>query len=377
MNIRFFWLSAILIYPALFTACGEKGKPANPGAAPVAVNTYTAQEEMVVGLDAYPGTVVAENEVELRPQVAGYITNIYVKDGQAVKQGQKLYEIDRSKYQAAYRQAQADLKSAEANMDRAEKDLERYERLLERDAIARQQVDYARAEFKTAQSQVTSAHARIAGAATDLRYSVINAPFNGNIGISQVRIGSQVTPGQTLLNTISSNDPVSIDFVVNQKEIPRFNRMIGSDEGKDSTFTILLSDGSAYPHQGKIITIDRAVDRRTGSITVRLSTPNPERQLIPGMIVNIKVRNQDIGKQVVIPFKSVTEQLGEYYVFVVNGDSVNQRKLGLGTRFEDKVVVREGLKAGDVIVVEGIQRLRQGAKIQTGTAPPPAPPAGK
>jgi membrane fusion protein (multidrug efflux system) len=371
MNRKYIWFFASVIYLITHASCGKKAKPQNPAGAPVPVNTYKVIKQPVVGFDNYPGTVVAVNEVELRPQVAGYITAIFVKDGQAVTQGQKLYEIDRSKYQAGYRQAQANVQSAQASLDRARKDLDRYEHLLERDAIARQQVDYARADFKTAQSQVRAAEAQLTSAATDVRYSVITAPFNGNIGISQVRLGSQVSPGQTLLNTISSNDPIAIDFVVSQREIPRFNRLIREGARADSTFSILLSDGSVYPYTGKITTMDRAVNRQTGSINIRLNVPNPERQLIPGMTVNVKVRNQDIGAQVIIPYKAVTEQMGEYFVYVVNADSVNQRKVSLGTRFNEMSVVREGLKEGETIVVEGIQRLRQGAKIQTGA------PAGK
>lgn len=361
----------ILIF-LLTLSCGQKKQKEGPPAPKaVAVNTFHVTSQEVSGADQYPGTVVAVNEVELRPQVAGYITAIFVKDGQAVKQGQTIYEIDRTKYQAAYSQAQANLLSSQANLEKVKKDVERYERLLEREAIARQQVDYARAALKTAQSQVMSAEAQLRSAATDLGYSLIKAPFDGNIGISQVRIGSQVSPGQTLLNTISSNDPIAIDFVVNQNEIPGFNRMLTSGNNTDSTFHIILSDGTTYPQPAKLTTIDRAVDRQTGSITIRVNTPNPDRQLIPGMIVDIRVKNQDIGKKLVIPNKAVLEQMGEYFVYVVQGDSVVQRKIEPGSAVQDKIVVREGLAEGETIVAEGIQNLRQGAKITTGNTPQP------
>jgi membrane fusion protein (multidrug efflux system) len=370
MKSTYFWLVVASFSGLTFISSCKKEEKKAPVNAPVPVNVIKVTAEEVTGTDAYPGTVVPLQEVQLRPQVAGYITAIYVTDGQKVTQGQKLYEIDRSKYQAAYQQSVANVQSAQANLDRVKKDLERYERLSEREAIAKQQVDYARANFKTAQAQLSSAQAQLQSVATDLNYSIINAPFSGNIGISQVRVGSQVSPGQPILNTISSDDPIAVDFVINEKEIPRFNKLIQAKAKTDSAFTIVLSDGSIYPHHGKLIVIDRAVDRQTGTITVRLSFPNKERGLIAGMMVNVKILNQDIGKQTVIPYKAVVEQMGEYYVYVVTADSVQQRKLDLGTRFSDKVVVRTGLQDGETVVVEGVQRLRQGAKITTSDAPP-------
>jgi membrane fusion protein (multidrug efflux system) len=276
-----------------------------------------------------------------------------------------LYEIDRTRYQAAYNQAQANVRSAQANLNRVQKDLERYENLAKQDAIARQRVDYARADVETARAQVAVARAQVSSAANELSYSIIKAPFTGTIGISQVRVGSQISPGQTLLNTISSDGPTGIDFVINEQELPRFNRLQQGNQ-PDSLFTLVLSDGSTYPHTGKLTAIDRAVGLQTGTITVRVSFPNPNRQLVAGMTVSVNVLNQDIGQQITLPFKAVTEQLGEYFVYKVQGDSVQQQNIQLGTRFQDKIVAREGLKVGDVIVLEGIQNLRQGAKVQVG-----------
>ncbi len=374
-------LAITLLGTVLFVSCNNKQntQQQNPALAPVPVNAYMVKQEEVVATDTYPGTVVALNEVELRAQVSGYITNIYMRDGQKVSKGQKLYEIDRSKYQAAYNQAQANLQSTKANLERVQKDAERYENLSRQDAIARQRVDYALADLKTAQSQVTSAEAALTSAATDLRYAVITAPFNGTIGISQVKVGSQVSPGQTLLNTISSDDPIAVDFVISQNEIPRFSRLQTQQSSSDSLFTLQFADQSIYQYPGKLATIDRAVDRQTGTITVRLSFSNPSRQLIAGMSVVVRALNEDIGTQLVIPYKAVTEQMGEYYAFVIHADSVQQRKLELGTQVNEKIVVRNGLNAGENIVVEGIQRLRPGAKVQLGNtqSTPPAQASGR
>ncbi|WP_299702691.1 efflux RND transporter periplasmic adaptor subunit [uncultured Pontibacter sp.] len=366
MKNRYAWLFTAIICPIVLVSCGgdDAGQQQmNPAAMAVPVNTIQVKQQSVTGRDTYPATVVPLQEVELRPQVSGYITNIFVQDGQRVKKGQKLYEIDQNKYQAGIQQAQANLQSAKANLARAEKDLERYERLAERDAIARQQVDYARTEVQTASAQVAAAQAQVRSASTDLSYSTISAPFSGVIGISQVRVGAQVSPGQPLLNTVSSSDPIAVDIVINEGEIGRFTNL---RQGKqpDSLFTVRFNNGERYEHNGKLIAIDRAIGRQSGTTTVRVQFPNPDERLIPGMTVSLDVLNQDLGEQIVIPFKAVTEQLGEYYVYVVQGDSAVQQNVELGTRVSADIVVREGLKEGQQIVTEGIQRLRQGAKVQ-------------
>lgn len=369
-------LIALVSGSLLVTSCGKSNSTPtqNPMNAPVPVNAYTVSQEQVVGTDTYPGTVVPLNEVELRPQVSGYITNIYVQDGQQVTKGQKLYEIDRTQYQASYNQAQANLRSAQANLERARQDAERFENLAKQDAVARQRVDYARAELSTAQAQVAAARAGVSGASTNLRYSVITAPMSGRIGIAQVKVGSQVSPGQTLINTISADNPIAVDIVINEREVPRFARL-QQKTAADSTFTIQFSDGTKYPFPGKIQAIDRAINPQTGTITVRVSFPNQNRLLIPGMVAVLRVRNEDLGEQLVIPNKAITEQMGEFYTYVIQGDSVVQNRVRLGSKVADKIVVREGLKAGDKIVVEGTQKLRPGAKITLGAPPAAAGPA--
>ncbi len=357
-SILFFALGTVLY------GCGQQQAQTPPPAAAVPVSVYQVASKSVEGLDTYPATVVALNEVELRPQVSGYITSIFVKDGQQVKKGQKLYQIDQNKYVAARNQAAASLASAKANLARIQKDVERYERLDQNEAIAKQTLDNAKADLLTAEAQVQASEAQVAAAETDLAYSQIVAPFDGRIGISQVRLGTQVSLGQPLLNTLSSTHPIQVDFVINEKEIPRFSKLLNSPAGSDSVFRLKLSDGSVYAHPGKLATIDRAVGRQTGTVNVRVELPNREELLIPGMTGALQVLNQDHGDQLVIPYKAVTEQMGEYFVYLVGADStVSQQTIKLGTVFGAEVAVREGLQAGQTIVVDGLQKIRQGAKV--------------
>src|ERR1700712_5737320 len=215
-----------LITPAVLMALASCGsKTGADKAAPIPATPVSLAEAKVgdaVYYDQYQGTVVAINSVKWRSKVAGFITGIFVKDGDPVSKGQPLYEIDRRKYQAAYEQATANVSSAKANLTKAQKDIERYNMLLKADAVARQTVDNAAAAYETAKSQVAVAKAGLSSAATDLSYSIIKAPFSGRIGISQVKLGTQVSPGTTLLNTISAENPIAVDVVVNEQDISRF-----------------------------------------------------------------------------------------------------------------------------------------------------------
>ena len=337
-------------------------------AVPVTIDTIGL--EKVTGVDTYPGTVVALNEVELRAEVGGYITAMYVKDGQKIQRGQKLYEIDRSRYASAYRLAQANVQIAKSNRDKAKKDAERYTKLAEQDAIAKQRVDYALTDLANAESQIAASEAILTNTAADLKRSVITAPLSGTIGISYVKLGALVSPGTTLLNTVSTNNPIAVDILIAQQEIPRFIQLQKNSSAQlDSVFTIELSDQTIIKQTGKIVAIDRTVDPQTGTIKVRISYPNPSGNLISGMNCTVKVLNRSPSKLLVIPFKAVTEQLGEFTVFVV-GDSnkVEQRHIKTGMKVTDRVVVKEGLKPGETIVIDGVQNLRHGSVIQSGNA---------
>lgn len=369
-------LGVLVLGSLTLAACGGGQQPAQQGPPPATpVTTHTVDEQPVVTTDTYPGVVVPLNEVELLAQVGGYITAIYVKDGQTVSKGQKLYEIDRTKYQAAYNSAKANLAVAKANRDKTKKDAERYNKLAEQDAVARQRVDYALTDLANAESQVAAAQANLSAAASDLQRAVITSPLTGTIGISQVKLGAFASPGSTILNTVSTNNPIAVDIAVNQAEIPRFLELQRSNSViADSIFTIQLQDGSTYRRQGRITAIDRAVNQETGTIKVRISYPNAEGRLFAGMNVNLLALNRSKTDQLVIPYRAVTEQLGEFNVYVV-GDSnkVKAAIIKLGKQFDKQVAVLEGLKKGDVIVVDGVQNVRPGAVI---TTEQPAPAAG-
>lgn len=352
-----------------FSACGNKNKQAAPPVAgPIPVTTVQVQESNTSYYDEYPAVLVPLNQSEIRPQVTGYITAIHFTDGAKVSKGQKLYSIDQQMYQANYQAAEANVALQQTNLVKAQKDAERYRQLDKEDAIAKQQVDYAEAALAAAQKQVSAAQASANAVRANVRFATIYAPFSGTMGISQARVGTSVVAGQSVLNIISTDNPMSVDIAVDQKEIFRFSQLQNSKGLSDSTFSLAFGN-DIYPYHGKINIIDRAVDPQTGSIKVRLSFPNDKQMLKAGMSGTLRVLNASGNATVIIPHKAVTEQLGEFYVYVVtDSNKVTQRKLVLGRQMESDVIVKEGLKPGETIVVQGVQNLKEGAVVSTDTS---------
>jgi membrane fusion protein (multidrug efflux system) len=350
MKNKIYLLSVLIILSAEFASCGgdKSGPPKFP---PTPVTAYTVKSEKASYYLTYPGTVTALNQVEIRPEVSGYLTDIYFEDGQQVTRGMKLYAIDPQQYKAAY-------DVAKANLDKAQKDYDTYYELSKNDAIAKQILEHALADLEAAKSNLNEVE-------TNLRNSVIYAPFGGTIGISQVKLGTAVSAGQTLMNTISSDNPMAVDFAVDEKQINNFTLLLNKKVNpKDSTFTLVLPDQSVYPYTGHLILLDRAVDSQTGTIIARLVFPNPKNLLRPGLTCNVRVLNNNTTNSIIIPYQAVVVQMGEYFVYVINGDKVTQKKIDIGmTINNDMVIVNSGLSAGEQIVVQGVQKLRDNSPI--------------
>ncbi|MCW3124548.1 MAG: efflux transporter periplasmic adaptor subunit [Bacteroidetes bacterium] len=357
---------------SMLSACNGKANVAgawDPNAA-VAVATQEVKLQEASYNDVYPGTVVALNQIELRAQVSGFVTAIFFKDGDHVTKGQQLYSIDPQLYAANYDQAKANLGVQETNLVKAQKDADRYHELAKSDAIAKQQVDYADAALDAAKKQVDAAKAAVNGVQTNVKYATITAPFDGTIGISQVKVGTAVTQGQTLLNTVSTDDPMAVDFAIDQKEIYRFAKLEKGAKKGDSTFLIVFNKTDVYPSAGKLSFLDRAVDPQTGTLKVRIEFPNRDKVLRAGMSCDMRVNNSSPKPVILIPYKAVTEQLGEYFAYTANGDVVSQHKITLGTHIGTDVIVLDGLKEHDMVVTEGVQKLHEGSKIVTGGVQP-------
>lgn len=360
--------------------CKQKQPPPDPV---VPVNLYTVQAKPVIYYDKYPSTTAALSQVNLIAQVQGYITGIFFKEGSHVTKGQKLYEVDTRLYQANVDAAVANQRVADGNLVQAQQDADRYAYLNKYNAVAKQLYDHAIIALQNAKNQQKAAADAVKTARTNLSYAVIRAPFSGTIGFSQVKLGNVVTNGQTVLNTLSTDDPMAVDFLVNEKQLPGIEKIDHMKHNAvDSLFTILLPDNTLYSHTGKIYVIDRAVDPQTGSIRVRLVFPNPAFTLRVGMSCVVRVHNLDNTPQLVVPNRAVTEQMGEYFIFVAKDTTVtkkdksgkeqqhrelvaHQQKVQTGQTIGPDIIIKGGIQAGDRIVSDGIQALHDGTPITT------------
>lgn len=363
LNILYFFIAL-----AALLSCENKGNQQMQGPPPaVPVTIATVAPTRAIYFEQFPATINALNQVNLTSQVSGYITGVYFTDGQQVKKGQLLYSIDAQIYQANYQQAVANLQVQEANLQKAQKDADRYNELEKHDAIAKQQVDYANAALEATKKQVAAARANVSSLNANVSFTRIYAPFTGTIGISQVKKGTVIVAGQTVLNTVSTNDPIAVDFTIDQKSIYHFSQLqLDKKVLKDSIFTIAFGD-DIYPEPGIISVMDRAVDPQTGTIKVRLTFPNGKDILKPGMNTTVRVKNTAAANATIIPHMAVNEQLGEFTVFVLGDSSkVYQQKVTLGTAIGDSIIVNEGLKPGDKIAVKGIQNLHDGTRVKVG-----------
>jgi membrane fusion protein, multidrug efflux system len=371
-----------------FFACKTKQTPPPQ---PTPVNLFQVKYQTVLYYDRYPATTQALSQVDLRPEVTGYITGIYFAEGSHVRKGAKLYEIDRRLYQASYDEAVSNLKVAQGNVIQAKQDADRYEYLNKYNAIAKQVLDHAVIAQQNSENQVKAAEEAVKTAATNLAYSVISAPFDGTIGFSQVKLGNLVTGSTTILNTISTDNPMAVDFLINEAQLSHYEDIKNEKQQTiDSLFTVIMPDHSIYPFTGKISVIDRAVDPQTGTIRLRLVFPNPKYSLRAGMSCIVRVHNQDRSPQLVVPSRAVVEQMGEYFVFIAKdtiiarqSDSTNknddspaqetpklraiQKKVLLGQTIGSNVIIQSGISEGDRVVADGLQSIHDGSPIATGS----------
>ncbi|HEY4108177.1 efflux RND transporter periplasmic adaptor subunit [Puia sp.] len=369
-------LASILVFiPGLaIFSCQQKPPAPNP---PTPVNLATVKSSAVTYYDDYPATTQALSQVDLHAQVTGYVTAILFTEGTHVHKGQKLYEIDERLFKAAYDQAAANVQVAQGNQQQAQQDADRYQYLIQHNAVAKQTLDHAIIALQNAKNETAAAQQAMKTAETNLTYSVISAPFDGTIGFSMVKLGNLVTASTTILNTVSTDNPMAVDFLINEAQLNHYEQLQHEKHQLDSLFTIVLPDHSVYPHTGKISVIDRAVDPQTGTIRVRLEFSNPKLDLRAGMSCVVRVHNLEQKPQIVIPARAVVEQMGEYFVYVAKKDSALkalQVKIETGQTIGPNIIVKSGLQDGDRLVVDGVQALHDGSPITTANTMGPGQP---
>ena len=373
---KFSAASAALLTSAI-AACSSATPPAAPPPPQVIVKTM-APAEASVTVD-YVAQTEALNEVEIRPRVGGLLETQAAVEGSKVKKGQLLFEIDAQPYQAAVSQAKAALALAQSAFDQADRDLARVKPLSTIDAVSQQELDAAIARHDSSNAQVEAARAALQTAQLNLGYTRITSPIDGVIGRAQLKVGGLVTAYTTLLTTVYSTDPMYVNFAISESRVLEVQRELGValDQAAKSnrTFKVLLGDGSEYPYPGRLNFIDAAVDNATGTLKLRLEVPNPDHLLRANQFARVRVTTENLKDAMLVPQRAVQEFQGKNYVWVIDGESkAVQRDVSMGARVDPNWIVSKGLNTGDVVVIEGMQKLKAGAVVMAHdvNAPPPA-----
>jgi len=361
---------------ALLAAGCEKPAPPAPPPPPDVYVTSVVKRDVPVYLDLV-GQTLGFQDVELRARVEGFLQTMTFREGSFVKRGELLYEIDPQTLVAQRAQAQADQVAAEARLAKATNDVNRYTPLVAKQAVSKRELDDAVAEQDAARAQVAAAKAVVERATLDLGYARVTAPISGLIGTTQVKPGNLVGRGQnTLLTTISQIDPILFRAGVTEADYMRVVRRAPDRVGAEprlANIELTLSDGTRYEHTGKISLIDRAVDPTTGTLGVQIEFPNPELILRPGQYGRARILIEQKPDAMLVPQRAVQEIQNLFSLAVVGADNkVVFKNVTVGPRVDSMWVIESGVAVGDRVVVEGLQRVREGMVVTA----KPAPPAG-
>lgn len=362
---------AFLALP-LVVACGEKPS-AQPAAAvaPPSVVAAPARLETVTEQAIFVGRVTAVDRVELRARVQGFLKERKFTEGQKVEVGDLLFEIEPEQYQAVVSERDADLAKAVADEENARAQLRRGEDLLTEKNIAAAKVDELRAAESIAKASIAQAQAALDSAKLDLSYTEIKAPVAGRIGLARYSVGNLVGPGSESLATLVSTDPIYVQFPVTQRERLMARRDMAAQGETPQSIDVLarLPDDSIYGHKGQLDFIDVTTDSGTDSVTVRAVFPNPDGVLIDGQFVGVLLQQDKPQMGITIPQAALQIDQQGVYVLVIDGEGKAQmRRIQTGAPQGASIAVKQGLAEGELVIVEGIQKVRPGQPVSA--APP-------
>ncbi|MET0378048.1 MAG: efflux RND transporter periplasmic adaptor subunit [Spongiibacteraceae bacterium] len=363
------WLGMTVVFCSLI-ACSKA--PEKAAAVPAVVVVTPLQRDVPVYVDLV-GEAQGEQDVEIRARVEGYLQTVNFSEGSFVKKGDLLYQIDP-------KPLQADLANVQARLTKANGDVERFQPLFAKQAVSRQELDNAVAARDAARAQVELA-------SLNLGYTTIRSPIDGIVGITQVKPGNLVGRGEsTLLTTVSLIDPIVFRVGISEAEYFKVAKRgpRTADQPKVDV-QLELANGEPYPHKGTFVAVDRGVDAQTGTLLVKFAFANPDRLIRPGQYGRVRITAETLPAALLVPQRAIKEIQGIYQLAVVGAENkVALRTVKVGPRFGDLWVITEGIKPGEKIVAEGLQRVRDGSVVapqpataETAAAPPSAAPPAK
>ncbi|EPR7133213.1 TPA: efflux RND transporter periplasmic adaptor subunit [Vibrio vulnificus] len=361
----------LIVASALLAGCEDKTLQQRNTMAPLVVT----QEVLMLDYqpsNAYIGRVEAVEDTNITAQVSGYLKARHFEEGQLVEKGALLYTIEPSSFEAQVASAKASLAQAKASLKKAELDHQRGKNLLPRGSISQSEFDALTAGLLGAQAQLEAANAQLKLADVNLSYTQIRAPFSGRISDSKVSTGDLVSPSAGILTTLVSLDPIHTAFSISERE--RLALGIERIKGDGSTpsagveVQLQLENGKEYPHLGRLDYLGNRIDTKTGTIALRAVVANPDHQLLPGQHIKVNLREKQAKSVVVVPRRAVQTDLEGHFVMVMTpGEVAERRNVSLGAQVEQGVVIREGLTQDDVVITQGLQRVRNGMQVRVQT----------
>lgn len=349
----------------LLAGCDKAKAP--PPMPPPEVSVIKMKAAPVTVFEEFSAQAEAVDTVEIRARVGGILERQGFADGARVRKGDLLFVIDQQPFAAALAQANANLAQAQASSLNSKQNLERARPLFADKAISKQELDAAIAKEVTDAASVESAKAQADQARLNLGYATLRAPRDGVMSKSLIKRGGLVNASTTLLNTLYSEDPIYVNFTISDQKFAELaNRLGGStQQGKEGMFRLKLADGSDYQYSGKLDFLDAAFDPKAGTLSVRISVPNPEHALKPGQFVRVILPASEKADAIRVPQKAVLELQGNQSVFVVGADSkVTPRDITARIRVGGDWIVERGLNPEETVVVEGIPKIRPGMTVK-------------
>lgn len=370
----------------LLAACGEKPQQQDMAGMKVPVSVIQVQPEVTSIFTELPGRVEAIKEAQVRARVTGIVTAINFDQGSEVKEGDLLFTIDPAPYEAVRDQAAAQLKNAQAELGTANALAQRYSKLIKENAVSRQDYDTAMAGSNQAQAAVAAARATLKAAEIDLSYTKVTAPISGRIGRAEITEGALVNAAQaTHLATIQQLDSLYVDITRPVGEVMALRKAIAdgtlrSDPDGAAKVSAVLDDRSIYSETGRLLFSGVSVDPTTGQLNMRAVFPNPDQLLLPGMFVRVRVEQGVDEQALLVPAQAVQYAAnGATSLMLIKEGAVHASPVKLGNAVQGRVIINDGIQAGDTVIVEGFQKIGPGAPVQPipwkGEAPTPAKPA--
>lgn len=356
----------ILLSALIITGCKDSQEKTEMKMPPLTVSYVEVVQKKVPIEQEFSGRVVAYMTSEIRPQISGIIKKRLFTEGQMVKAGDVLYEIEPDTYQATYNQALANLNQLKSALNVASLKSKRYGMLVKNYSVSQQDYDDAQSTYQQAKFNVEAAKATLESARINLERTKIKAPISGKIGISSVTPGSLITAEQsTTLSVIRSIDKVYVDFTQTSIDLLKLKKALlkNNKDISDTDVSLTLEDGTSYPIKGKLSTTDVSVDEGTGSVVMRSVFENPDNLLLPGAFARVKLSQYETDA-VLVPQQAVIRSgEGKSQAYVINGNKVKMVELSAKDNLGDNWIVTEGLKDKDKVVIEGISKLKDGQEI--------------